>query len=52
MKGKPGIAFLTIGLAFIAIGASGQRAFLGIGAAFLAIGLVWLVRQKRAGGQK
>lgn len=51
MKGKPGMAFLTIGLAFIAIGASGQRAFLGIGAAFLAIGLAALVRQKRGGSK-
>jgi hypothetical protein len=52
MKGKPGIPFLAMGVAFLAIGVSGQRAFLGIGAAFLAIGVALLVRQKRAGGSK
>jgi hypothetical protein len=52
MKPKPGLPFLVMGLAFVAIGASGQRAFLGIGTAFLAIGLVMLMREKRAGGSK
>ena len=52
MKGKPGIPFLVMGVAFLAIGASGQRVFLGIGAAFLAIGVAFLLRQKRAGGSK
>jgi len=52
MKGKPSIPFLVMGVAFLAIGVSGQRVFLGIGAAFLAIGVTLLVRQKRAGGSK
>ncbi len=48
--GAPGIAFIVIGVVFIAIGSSGQRAFLGIGAAFIVIGMVSLVRQRRAEG--
>ncbi len=52
MKGKPGVAFVIMGVAFLVIGASGQGSFLGIGAAFLAIGVAFLVRQKRAGGSK
>ena len=52
MKGKPGIPFLILGVAFLAIGVSGQRGFWGIGAAFLAIGVAMLVRQRRAGGLK
>ena len=47
--GAPGIAFVVLGVVFIAIGSSGQRAFLGLGAAFLVIGLVSLVRQRRGG---
>ena len=50
--GASGLVFLVAGLAFIAIGSSGQRAFLFIGAAFLVLGLVSLVRQRRAGGPK
>jgi hypothetical protein len=42
----PGIGFIAIGAAFIAIGSSGQRAFLGLGAAFLVIGIVFLARQR------
>lgn len=38
--------FLVLGIAFIAIGFSGQRAFIYIGIAFLAIGLV-LTRKRR-----
>ena len=52
MKKKSGVPFIVMGLAFLAIGASGQRAFFGIGAAFLAIGLVFVMREKRAGGSK
>jgi len=58
MKGKPGIPFLAMGVAFLVIGVSGHRAFLGIwaaflaSAAFLAIGVTFLVRQKRASGPK
>ena len=44
----PGIAFLVLGVVFIAIGSSGQRAFLGLGAAFAVIGLISLIRQRRA----
>jgi hypothetical protein len=50
--GAPGIAFIVIGVVFIAIGSSGQRAFLGIGAAFIVIGMLSLVRQRRADGPK
>jgi LPXTG-motif cell wall-anchored protein len=49
MKRKRGMPFVALGLAFLAIGASGQRAFLAMGLAFLAIGIVFLVRQKRTG---
>jgi hypothetical protein len=42
-----GISFIVLGVVFIAIGSSGQRAFLGIGAAFLVIGFVSLARQRR-----
>jgi hypothetical protein len=48
--GAPGIVFIVLGVVFIAIGSSGQRAFLGIGAAFAVIGLVSLIRQRRAEG--
>jgi drug/metabolite transporter (DMT)-like permease len=50
--GAPGIAFIVLGVVFIAIGSSGQRAFLGIGAAFIVIGMVSLVRKRRADGPK
>jgi hypothetical protein len=46
----PSMAFIALGVVFIAIGSSGQRAFLGLGAAFLALGIVFLVRQRREGG--
>jgi hypothetical protein len=52
MKGKPGIAFLILGVAFLALGVSGQGNFVGIGVAFLVIGVVFLLRQKRARGPK
>jgi hypothetical protein len=39
-------AFIAIGIAFLAIGLSGQNAFIGIGAAFLAIGITYRVRRK------
>jgi hypothetical protein len=50
VTGAPGIAFIVLGVVFIAIGSSGQRAFLGIGAAFAVIGLISLIRQRRAEG--
>ena len=49
--GASGIAFIVLGVVFIAIGSSGQRAFLGVGAAFAVIGLVSLIRQRRAEGR-
>jgi hypothetical protein len=51
-SGAPGIALIVIGVVFIAIGSSGQRAFIGLGAAFAVIGLVYLLRQRRAAGLK
>jgi membrane-bound ClpP family serine protease len=51
-SGAPGIALIVIGVVFIAIGSSGQRAFVGLGAAFAVIGLVLLLRQRRAAGLK
>jgi len=47
VKSKAGIPFLVIGIAFTAIGFSGQRAFIAIGVAFLAIGAVMIARQRR-----
>jgi hypothetical protein len=48
-QATPGV-FIALGVAFVAIGASGQRAFLGIGAVFLVVGFVILARERRAGG--
>ncbi len=39
--------FLIIGLAFIALGASGQRTFLYVGIAFLVVGALRLLRLRR-----
>jgi hypothetical protein len=47
--GAPGIAFIVLGVVFIAIGSSGQYAVLGVGIAFLALGLLALARQRRGG---
>ena len=47
MKPKAGIPFLVIGIAFIAIGISGQKAFIAIGIVFMALGAALLVRQRR-----
>ena len=44
-KSKRGMVFLTLGLAFVALGAAGQRAFLFIGIAFLIIGIVGMTRR-------
>jgi hypothetical protein len=38
----------VIGIAFIAIGISAQKAFIAIGIAFMAIGAAMLARQRRA----
>ena len=43
---RAGAPFLVLGFAFVAIGASGQRAFVVIGMAFIVIGIV---RGSRAG---
>jgi hypothetical protein len=48
----PGAVFIALGVVFIAVGSSGQRAFLGVGAAFLVIGLVSLMRQRRGDGPR
>ena len=48
----PGVVFITLGVVFIAVGSSGQRALLGVGFAFLVVGLVYVIRQRRASGPK
>ena len=48
MKPKAGIPFLVIGIAFIALGISGQKAFIAIGIVFMAIGGALLAQQRRA----
>jgi len=48
-RSAPGIVFIAVGVAFMAIGSSGRRAFLAIGAAFIVIGLVSLRRQRNGG---
>lgn len=45
-----GAPFLVIGIAFITLGAIGQRAFLAIGLAFLVLGIILLASRSRAGG--
>ena len=47
-----GAAFVAVGVVFIAIGSSGQRAFLPISVAFVLIGFMFIVRQRRSGGLK
>jgi hypothetical protein len=44
-----GAPFIAIGLAFIALGLTGNRPFLFIGVAFLAIGLAVFARGRRPG---
>lgn len=48
MKPKAGLPFLVIGIAFIALGISGQKAFIAIGIVFLAIGGALMARARRA----
>ena len=44
-----GFAMLAIGIAFLVLGITGQRAFLGVGPVFLVIGMVFIARaNKRA----
>jgi hypothetical protein len=47
-----GIAFVVVGVIFIALGSSGQRAYLPIGFAFALIGFLFILRQRRSGGLK
>lgn len=47
MKPKAGIPFLVIGIAFITLGISGQKAFIAIGIVFMAIAAAMLARQRR-----
>ncbi len=44
-----GAAFIVVGVVFIAIGSSGQRAFMAIGAAFVVIGFIFIARRRRVG---
>lgn len=46
----PWLVFLVVGVAFVAVGASGRQAFLIIGAAFLVLGLVGMGRARKASG--
>ena len=46
MKRNRGMVFFVVGIAFIAIGASGRPAFLGVGVAFLVIGSGLLARNR------
>ncbi|HEY7679701.1 MAG TPA: hypothetical protein VIC04_04220 [Terriglobia bacterium] len=47
-----GLAFIAVGVVFIALGSSGQRAYLPIGVAFALIGVLFIVRQRRSSGLK
>jgi membrane-bound ClpP family serine protease len=47
--GALGIALFVVGVVFLVIGSSGQRAFLGVGAALIVIGLIFMLRQRRGG---
>jgi LPXTG-motif cell wall-anchored protein len=44
-----GLAFLAVGVAFLALGSSGQRAYLPIGLAFIVIGVIFILRRRRSG---
>jgi hypothetical protein len=46
-KRNPGLTFLILGIAFLAVSRSGQRIFLITGVTFLFIGLAFLLRQRR-----
>ena len=37
-----GATFFAIGIAFMALGISGQRAFLGVGGAFFVLGILFM----------
>jgi len=42
-----GIAFLSVGIAFMAVAASGQTAFLGVGVTFIALGAAVLAKARK-----
>jgi len=42
----------VVGVVFMAIGSSGQRAFLPIGLAFVVIGFMFIARHRRSQGLK
>ena len=45
---SPGLAFLSAGVAFMAMALSnGQNAFIGVGAAFVVLGMVFLGKSRR-----
>ena len=46
MKGA-GAAFLGVGVAFLAIGLTGQTTFIGVAMAFVAIGVVFLGKARQ-----
>ena len=52
MQGKQiqgaGLTFLGCGIAFSAIGVSGQSTFIGVGLAFMVLGIVFLAKSRQA----
>jgi len=42
-----GITFLSVGIAFMAVAASGQTAFLGVGVTFVALGIALLAKARK-----
>jgi hypothetical protein len=42
---RAGYPFITLGIAFLALGATGKNAFLALGVVFLVIGAVFLTRK-------
>ncbi len=44
-----GAGFIGVGVAFLAIGISGQIALIGVGMAFFAIGIAFLVKSRQVG---
>lgn len=47
-----GAGFIGVGVAFLALGASGQAAFTGSGIIFLALGIGALVRSRSRDGSR
>ena len=47
-----GVMFLAVGVAFMALGISGQRVFLWVGIAFLGLGASLMVRSRRCSYDK